>query len=66
MHTIFWLENLKGRDHLEDLGVDGRKDNIRMEECGLYSSGPEEEPATDPYEHKNEHSGSRKGREFLD
>jgi len=21
--TIFWLENLKGRDHLEDLGVDG-------------------------------------------
>jgi hypothetical protein len=24
MHTIFWLENLKGRDHLEDLGVDGR------------------------------------------
>jgi hypothetical protein len=37
-----------------------------MEECGLYSSGPEEEPATDPYEHKNEHSGSRKGREFLD
>jgi hypothetical protein len=24
MHTIFWLENLKGRDHLEDLAV-GRK-----------------------------------------
>jgi hypothetical protein len=24
MHTIFWLENLKGNDHLEDLGVDGR------------------------------------------
>jgi hypothetical protein len=24
MHTIFWLENLKGRDHLEDLGVGGR------------------------------------------
>jgi hypothetical protein len=23
-HTIFWLENLKGRDHTEDLGVDGR------------------------------------------
>jgi hypothetical protein len=22
MHTIFWLENLKGRGHLEDLGVD--------------------------------------------
>jgi hypothetical protein len=21
---IFWLGNLKGKDHLEDLGVDGR------------------------------------------
>jgi hypothetical protein len=24
MHTMFWLENLKGRDHSEDLGVDRR------------------------------------------
>jgi hypothetical protein len=24
MHAIFWLEDLKGRDHLEDLGVDGK------------------------------------------
>jgi len=24
MHTIVWLENLKGRDNLEDLGVDGK------------------------------------------
>jgi hypothetical protein len=24
MHTIFWLENLKRRDHLEELGVDGK------------------------------------------
>jgi len=23
MHTVFWLENLKERDHLEDLGIDG-------------------------------------------
>jgi hypothetical protein len=23
MHTKFWLENLKERYHLEDLGVDG-------------------------------------------
>jgi len=21
---VFWLENLKGRDHMEDLGTDGR------------------------------------------
>jgi len=24
MHTIFWLKNLMGRDHLEDIGIDGR------------------------------------------
>jgi len=24
MHIIFWLENFQGRDHSEDLGVDGR------------------------------------------
>jgi hypothetical protein len=24
MHTLFWLENLKGRDHSEDLNVDGK------------------------------------------
>jgi len=24
MHTKFWLENLKGRDHLEGLGIGGR------------------------------------------
>jgi len=23
MHTIFLLENLKGRDHSEDLGIEG-------------------------------------------
>jgi hypothetical protein len=24
IHTTLWLENLTGRDHLEDLGVDGK------------------------------------------
>jgi hypothetical protein len=24
MYTVFWLENLKGRDHSEDLSVDGK------------------------------------------
>jgi hypothetical protein len=24
IHTKFWLENLKGRDHLEELDIDGR------------------------------------------
>jgi hypothetical protein len=24
MHDIFWLESLKGREHLEDVGLDGK------------------------------------------
>jgi len=24
MHTIFWLENLKGRDHLKDIVAEGQ------------------------------------------
>jgi hypothetical protein len=24
MHKIFWLNDVKRRDHLEDLGVDGK------------------------------------------
>jgi len=23
-HTIFWLETLKGMDHAEDIGINGR------------------------------------------
>jgi len=24
-NTVFWLENLKGRDHLGDIGIDSKK-----------------------------------------
>jgi hypothetical protein len=41
MHTVFWLVNLKGRDHSEDLGGDGKmkKDlkKIGQGRCGLDS-----------------------------
>jgi hypothetical protein len=30
MHTVFWLENLKGRNHLEYSSIDG-EDSIRMD-----------------------------------
>jgi hypothetical protein len=31
MHTKFWLQILKGRDHLEDLTVSGIKMNMEIE-----------------------------------
>jgi hypothetical protein len=44
MHTIFWTENLIGKDHLEDLGVDVKvifavSYRNRVGRCGLDSSG---------------------------
>jgi hypothetical protein len=36
MHIKFQSENSKGRDHLQDLGVDGR---IIIKWCGLDSTG---------------------------
>jgi hypothetical protein len=46
MYAVFWLENLLGRDHLEDLGTDGRiilnvSWRKRVGLCGLDSSGSE-------------------------
>jgi len=29
LHTVLWFENLKRREHSEDLGVDGN--NIRLD-----------------------------------
>jgi hypothetical protein len=37
MHGIFWLGNLKGRYHLQDIGVDGKKILERM--FGKYGGG---------------------------
>jgi hypothetical protein len=42
MHTKFWLENLKGRDYSEDIGIDRRiLDRClgnRVGSCGMDSS----------------------------
>jgi hypothetical protein len=35
MNTIFWLENLKGRDHSDDLDVNGVNIRMCVREVGL-------------------------------
>jgi hypothetical protein len=32
MHIKVWLENLKGRYHMQDLGIDGRYIKIKLKE----------------------------------
>jgi hypothetical protein len=39
MHTKFWLENLKGRDHSEDLDVDRKREWILGKWCGKLWNG---------------------------
>jgi len=58
MYTVFWLGNLRERDHLEDPGVDGDRDWIDLDQdkgkvAGFCKSG-------------NEPSVSIKFGEFLD
>jgi hypothetical protein len=60
MHTKFWLGNLKGRDHLEDLVID------MGGECGLVTPSPGEGSVVGSCEYSNEPSGSKKGGEFFD
>jgi hypothetical protein len=57
--------NLKGRDHLEDLGIDETIIPTQMSGCEVDSSGLGYGPVAGSYEHGNECSGSIKGRELL-
>jgi hypothetical protein len=71
MRTEFWLENLKARDHSEDLSVDGRMILKFMlgkycVGCGLVSPASGYGPVVGSCELGNEPSGSIKGGEFLD
>jgi len=59
MRTLFWLGNLKGRDHSEDLGRAGKmldgSYGYRVGRCGLDTSGSGWGPVVaGPYEHSNE------------
>jgi hypothetical protein len=62
-------ENLKGRDHLKDFGLDGRiiLDWIlnKVGGCGLDSSGLGYGPVVGSCEYGTKPSGSIKGGKFL-
>jgi hypothetical protein len=71
MNTKFWSENLNGRVHLEDKGVDGRIILGRKLEklCGKLWTGfiwLRQEPMVGSCERGNEPLSSIKGGEFLD
>jgi len=65
MHAIFWLENLKGRDPSEELGIDGKLRGNRVEGCGLDSSGSGQGPVINLCKHGNETLGPTKVENFL-
>jgi uncharacterized protein YjcR len=39
VHTRFWTKNLKARDYVEDLGVDGNNIRIDLREIGWEDMG---------------------------
>jgi hypothetical protein len=60
MHTGFWRENQKERDHYEDIDIDGTILKLILEKYGggygLDSSGSGQRPVAGSYEHGNETS----------
>jgi len=71
MHIKCWLENLKGRDHSQDLGVSGRIILVwtlqkRVGGCRLDAFGSGYELVTSYCEHGNELPCSIKCGVFLE
>jgi hypothetical protein len=64
MHTQFQPVNLKGRDHLEDLGVDGTYRN-RVWSWGLNSADLRQVRIAVLCEHTDKHLGSITARNLL-
>jgi hypothetical protein len=70
MQTNCWSENTKGREHLGYLEADGRiltlisRDIVR-DGHGLDSTGSGQRPMTVHFDHRDKHSDSIKGGDFL-
>jgi hypothetical protein len=62
------LENLKGRDHVKDLGIDRKTilEWILGKGHGLDASGTGKGRVVGPCEHSNEPLSLIKGNKFLD
>jgi hypothetical protein len=67
MHTKFWSENLKGRDHLENLGTNRMIifNWIFGKQCEVVD-GSGSGPVTGSCERSTESSGSIRDGEILD
>jgi hypothetical protein len=66
MHTEFWTECLKRRDHLDDLGRhEDESERNRVRGYGLDSFGFEQEQVANSCKHANDPSGFSKGNTFL-
>jgi hypothetical protein len=71
IYAGFWLEDLKERDHSEDMFIDRRIVlkwilSSRTGQNGLDSCGSGQRQVADPCVHGHAPSGSIKCREFLD
>jgi hypothetical protein len=69
IQTIFYTENLKGGDHLGDLGVDGRIifNGLQTKQCRVWTglNYQTQSPIACSCEHRNKPSGSIKCSEFI-
>jgi hypothetical protein len=60
------LENLKGRDYMEDLGIVGRNIKMNLEDMEWIQLAQDRLQLVDSNAHGNEPLVSMRGEEFLD
>jgi hypothetical protein len=70
MHITIYSENLKERDYLNDISIDGRIILMDLKESGWKvcsgSTGPIQGPVAGSCDQDNKHSSFTRAREYLD